>query len=112
MFEIKNKIIKITKGDSAIINVDLKYSDGSEYTMSAGDTLTFTVKKSLSGSALLQVVSTTNVIELEPSQTKNLSVGGCYYDIQLDTSDGNVYTVVGIDDCCGANMIVWNEVTV
>lgn len=111
MFEIKNNIIKITKGDSATLNIDLKNNDGKPYIMSEGDTLTLTVKKDLKNpSYLMKVVSNTTQMEFDREQTKNLVVGGLYYDIQLDTHDSKTYTVVGVTSN-SFNFFVYSEVT-
>ena len=111
MFEVKNGIIKITRGDSASLKVDLKKSDGSEYVMQSGDTLTMTVRKIIGASVLMQVVSTTNTIYISPADSKKLAVGSCVYDIELKTASGDVFTVVGLGENVTKNMIVCAEVT-
>ena len=47
MFQFKNKVIKMTRGDSGRLKVDLKSSSGAPYVMREGDTLTLTVRKSV-----------------------------------------------------------------
>lgn len=111
MFEIKDKVIKMTRGDSASLKVDLKKSDGSEYVMQEGDTLTMTVRKVIGSSVLMQIVSETNTIYISPFDSKKLLVGSCVYDIELKTASGDVFTVVGLGENITKNMIVCAEVT-
>ena len=111
MFEIKNNFIKITKGDSAKINVNLCNPDGSPYTMSSGDKLKMSVRKKIGSQTLIEVESTDNAIRLTPSITSNLIIGQCVYDIELQTAGGDVFTVVGLHDNSTYNMYVIAEVT-
>lgn len=112
MFEIiKNKGIKITKGDSAAIKVNLVNEKGEPYDMQTGDKLTMTVRKNIDSPVLMQINSTSNILDLTPSDTKNLEVGSCCFDIQLNTSAGDVFTVVGLDCFVTKNMVVIGEVT-
>ena len=111
MFEIKDKVIKMTRGDSASLRVDLERSNGSEYVMNEGDTLTMTVRKVIGSAILMQIVSDTNIIYISHSDSKNLVVGSCVYDIELRTASGDVFTVVGLGENVTKNMIVCAEVT-
>lgn len=111
MFEIKNKVIKMTKGDSASLRIDLKKADGSSYVMQEGDKLTMTVRKVIGSSVLMQIVSEDNVIYISPSDSKKLPVGSCVYDIELKTASHDVFTVIGLDENVTKNMIVCAEVS-
>lgn len=111
MFEIKNNVIKMTRGDSASLTVALKKKDGSEYVMQSGDTLTMTVRRIIGSSILMQVISETNTIYISPVDSKKLLVGSCVYDIELKTVSGDVFTVVGLGENVTKNMIVCAEVT-
>ncbi len=108
MFSIDNEMnITITKGDSAVIRVEFE-----NYTMASGDTLTFTARRRVGSAVLMSATSSTQDITLTATNTKNLEVGCCVYDIELHTSDGGVYTVVGVDNVLGySNMAVLPEVT-
>lgn len=112
MFEIKNNVMMITKGDSAKIAVGLTQADGEVYSMQPGDTLTMTVRKKPKGPVLFSVVSDVPLIKLTPEETKKLVPGKCCFDIELKTSDGDVYTVVGIrSNETDGNLIVYPEIT-
>lgn len=111
MFEVKNGVIKITKGDSAALGVSLKTTSGEPYEMQEGDTLTLTVRKNPKTSPLMSITSDTDVITFTPEDTNKLVVGNCCFDIELTTADDNVFTVVGLTDKITTNMIVYPEVT-
>ena len=111
MFEIRNNCIKITKGDTAQFDVNIGYIDGVQYVMHPGDTLRMTVRKRIGSAVLLEVESTTNTITLTHDMTSKLVPGNCVYDIELKTSAGEVYTVIGLTDNSTYNMYVVGEVT-
>lgn len=111
MFNIENNIIKITKGDSASIHVDLINEGGVEYIMEEGDTLTFTVRKMIGSPVLAKIVSHDNTIDITPTVSKEFEVGSCVYDIQLRTTADDVFTIVGLENMSQVNMYVMPEVT-
>lgn len=111
MFEIRNNFIKITKGDSASIKVNLTNDDGSDYVMQQGEKLRMTVRKAIDKEVLFSVESASNILDLTPTETKKLIKGSCFYDIQLETLAGDVFTVAGITDNMNANMFVLGEIT-
>lgn len=111
MFSIKDNVIKITRGDSASLKVDMIQSDGTNYVMSEGDTLTMTVRKVIGSSILMQIVSETDTIYISPSDSKKLIVGSCVYDIELKTASQDIFTIIGLDENVTKNMIVCAEVT-
>jgi len=92
----ENKKITIVKKDTAYISVVLP-----NYDLKEGDTLTFTIaREKESQEPLVQKVTTdfaTDHIAVFyfSSQDTNLDKGTYYYDIQLNTSDGWVDTVIG-----------------
>ena len=111
MLKISNNIIKMTKGDSAMFNVAITYADGTPYEMKSGDTLKMTVRRTIGSEVLLESESTTGTITLTHEMTSNLIPGQCVYDIELKTSTGEVYTVIGLRDNSTYNMYVIGEVT-
>lgn len=111
MLKVSNNIIKITKGDSAMFNVAITYADGTPYELKSGDTLKMTVRRTIGSEVLLESESTTGTITLTHEMTSNLIPGQCVYDIELKTSTGEVYTVIGLRDNSTYNMYVIGEVT-
>lgn len=111
MLKVSNNIIKMTKGDSAMFNVAITYADGTPYELKSGDTLKMTVRRAIGSEVLLESESTTGTITLTHEMTSNLIPGQCVYDIELKTSTGGVYTVIGLRDNSTYNMYVVGEVT-
>ena len=95
MLLIENGIIYLTKGDDAVIAVSIENSDGSEYEMQEGDTLTLTVKKSPTDSSVVQLFAQSNDknIALRHSETSKIKPGRYSCDIQLTTNDGYRFTI-------------------
>lgn len=94
MFSIDNNTIKITRGDTGRFSITLTNElDGTVYTPSAYDKITFTVKKSVKDTnILIQKEGTT--ITISPEDTANLAFGKYVYDVQVVFSNGDVDTVV------------------
>lgn len=106
MFAIYGDEINVTRGDTAIIDVEAE-----NYTFVEGDRVYFTVKRSKNDTeSLIQKVVTVfegnkAKIILLASDTK-INKGKYWYDIQFTLTDGRVDTVVP-----PARFIVGEEVT-
>ena len=83
--------INLTRGDTAYLSVNYnkKYH--------SGDKLTISVKKSLSNTAydLNKTIEANECFTFLPEDTKELKTGRYFYDIQLNTSLGEVFTLIG-----------------
>lgn len=91
-------VIKLTRGDTAKISVGiLSDNSDSEYAIKDTDKLTFTVKKKTKDKDyLLQKTAIgSTLIHIKPEDTNSMAFGKYVYDIQLDTSEGDVYTIIG-----------------
>lgn len=95
MLYINGTDIKLTRGDTAYLHIPLKTPSG-EYEMSTTDTLTFTMKKNVRETEHLiqKIVQGTNAFHIEPTDTSSMAFGKYVYDVQLETEDGDVYTVI------------------
>lgn len=95
MLYIEGHTIRMTRGDTVYLTVPLT-STTEAYEMGATDTLTLSVKRSERDTTfLLQKVSVgSNTFHIEPADTASLAFGVYKYDVQLNTSDGDVYTVI------------------
>ena len=94
----KDHTIMLTRGDTARFNVGITSKISQEdYEIQSDDTLTMTVKKSVKDEdfCFQKVVTGSTLIHVEPSDTKNIAFGKYVYDIQLDTANGDTYTVIG-----------------
>lgn len=88
------KKIKIVKGDTAILDLNIK-----NHTFVVGDKVYFTVKESVDDTVkVIQKIVTTfenNIAKVILSkEDTNVEVGSYLYDIQLSLLDGRVDTVV------------------
>ena len=89
--------IQLTRGDTARFSVPIdNETSGEEYVLSDDDRITFTVKKRVKDETPLfqKTVFGTTLFHVKPEDTQGLSFGKYVYDIQLTTSDGDVYTVI------------------
>lgn len=106
MFQINNKTIKITRGDTGIFTLDIKRQDGTPYDYS-NDTVLFTVKQDTNTDVVLiqKTVVYGENITIEPNDTKSLKYGDYVYDVEV-TSGNIVDTIIS-----PSKFIVLPEVT-
>lgn len=93
----ENNTIKLTRGDTAYIEVPLVNDvTGEEYAMQPDDKLTFTVKRTPDDSTICfqKVLVGTNCFKICPEDTANCAFGRYKYDVQLDAASGDVFTVI------------------
>ena len=96
MLNINGTDIKMTRGDSVILNMVIYTPDGNVYEMQNGDSLYFTVRelpKKTSDSPLIEKTFSNNDIKLTPADTMFLKYGRYFWDVTLIFSDGDVNTV-------------------
>lgn len=93
--KIDGNRICMVKGDTGYLNINLHYDNGNNYAIREGDKITFSVKRSIYDSdyALQKNVNAGEVIAINPEDTQNLTSGDYVYDVQLDTTLGEVFTV-------------------
>ena len=91
----KNEI-SLTRGDSAEFTVSLTDDTNADYIMNEADFITFSVKENISDKApiLQKTVYGKTTIEILPTDTAGFEFKKYWYDVQLNTSEGKVYTVV------------------
>lgn len=89
--------IRLTRGDTADLEVQLQNLDTKdEYSIKTTDKVTLSIKKSTKDDAPLVQKSVTgsNVINILPEDTSTLPFGKYKYDVQLETLDHQIYTVI------------------
>ena len=99
--QITGTDIQMTRGDTERIVVRMT-RDGERVPFEAGATLYFTVKRSLYeqdedkliGKTVTAFSGGEAVVQIDPDDTKSLSFGTYYYDIQYTSADGEVTTIV------------------
>lgn len=99
MFTVdKDNAIHLTRGDTArlLLSSVVNLVTGKEYILSADDTVTFTVKKTVYDTtpAVQITVPGGAAIHIKPEDTKEMAFGKYLYDVQLTTADSDVYTVI------------------
>lgn len=92
MFKIDEttKDIYYIRGDTAHFTVS-----PTPFELEDGDTMTFTVKKKWNGTPIIEISSTDGSFTIEAASTKELNPGNYYYDCELETGAGEVYTLLG-----------------
>lgn len=97
MHTINGTSITLTRGDTLLLQLTLT-KNGEEYTPAEGDVIRFALKQKYTDTQtkVLKVVpNDTLLLELEPEDTKTLSMGKTYvYDIQLTDANGRVDTFI------------------
>lgn len=98
MLTVQSGNITLTRGDTAYLSLDLTLNNA-PYEYSDGDTVTLSVRRSTKDDdteyLFQKVVDAGEMIVIEPADTKSLEYGRYQYDIQLNTSRGEVFTVIG-----------------
>ena len=104
MFSINGTTIKLTRGDSLVAELALKWQDGTDYEPSAGDSVVFAVKSRLNGARTEYVESSPIIsteiptsdmtLRLAPDNTAGLAFGAYAYDVEVTLADGRVDTVI------------------
>lgn len=90
--------ISLTRGDTLILNIQI-VRNNEAYIPETGDTVRFALSKDKSGNAepliLKEIDPSTLQLTINPEDTKSLSYGTYFYDVQLTTVDGYVDTFIG-----------------
>lgn len=97
MYKVEGTTIYLTRGDTFEAYVTPMTDEGTEYVFQPGDTMRFACKKKYADPEpliLKDIPTNTCLLELEPSDTKELKFGSYVYDIQLTYADGKVDTFI------------------
>ena len=97
MLKIEEDIIYLTRGDDAVLDVNMQNLEGVPYVMQSGDTLTLTVRERPEESSLPVFAATSTPgssrIIIPAKATAEAEPGQYSADIQLTTQDDKRYTV-------------------
>lgn len=97
MLKIVKDTISLTRGDSMLVQLELRKGD-EIFTPTSGDVIKFSVSKVPKGNPryILLISKTVNndtlILELEPSDTANLDYGNYLFDIEIDYASGVIDT--------------------
>ena len=89
MVDVKDNDIRMTRGDTAILNLSIQNADGTPYEITSDDTILLTVKKNTTAKAVAD-----NRITITPKETESLEYGPYCYDVELRRTDGFVATII------------------
>lgn len=124
MLYIEDDIISITKGDDAVLEIDIITSTDTAFEMDSTDTLTLTVRERPCCGCPVLLTSTSapgsNRIVLSGDATAEICPGRYSYDVQLNRANGERYTVLpcNLDPMLQGraanwkNFVVMGEVTI
>lgn len=103
-YTVEDNSITLTRGDTFRGKVGIKV-DGEQYTPVDGDVVRFALKHNKLNAdkteytdpeplILKTIPNDTLILELEPSDTKELGFGKYVYDVQITLADGTVDTFI------------------
>lgn len=97
MLSIKKNSISLTRGDNAIISINIYTPDGKIYELQNGDKIIFCVREQLkhspSSSYLLKKEFYNYEINIQPQDTNFLDYGQYLYDCSLILNNGEINTI-------------------
>lgn len=94
MFDITDNIIKITRGDTAIINLTIYDQDDNTYTPTENDHIYFTVKPDINNEYYsFKKEFTNSSVELTKEDTIIFNFGKYFFDVRLENNT-NIDTVI------------------
>lgn len=126
MFKVdpENKIIYITRGDTASIIFSAKDSEGNEFHPTANDRLIFSAAKKVGLDPLIVITNQMNedeeefwTVQLKPEHTESLPFAKYAYDVQLEMRNSStgeleaVNTIIGKTDEISPYLVIWGEVS-
>lgn len=97
MHKLYGNNIRLTRGDTLAVAVGLWNADGTEYTPNAGDVIRFALKQDYAqDTPILNIIipNDTQILTINPNDTKDLAFGNYVYDIELTKEDGTVDTFI------------------
>lgn len=96
MYSIKNNRISLTRGDSFIAHISMT-RNGEAYIPTAEDSIRFAMKRNYSEAEPLlikNIPSNTQILQLDPEDTRSLPFGKYVYDIEITFENGVVDTFI------------------
>lgn len=99
MLKIDGNDIKLTRGDTAYITISIVDQDGFPYEFEEGDQIRLQVRTkpnygSLIFNGNISIVDNEIVWTISHDETKDLAPVTYYYDVELITANGEVFTFI------------------
>lgn len=114
MLKCSGTNISITRGDSAYITLTILDGSGNKYQFNDGDKISIDVRTKpntgkLVFNATIDIVNGEIVWHILPENTRNLQVKTYYWDAQLTTSNGDVFTFITSSSFRLLDEVTYNE---
>ena len=96
-YSVTNTSIRLTRGDTLKLKINIFSSDGSAYTPKDTDVIRFAMKKGYDDTTpliLKTIPNNTLILQLDPDDTKPLDFGKYVYDVELTNEFGEVDTFI------------------
>lgn len=100
MIRISGSTILITRGDTAYISINVNDQDGNPYELQDGDKIEIHVRPRVSDRTELAFEGTVEyendevIWHIKPEDTDELEIDTYFYDVQLTTSNSDVFTII------------------
>lgn len=108
MLTCQNNTIVLTRGDTAILKLNIVDEKGTPYKLTDGDVVIFTLKRSVrERDVIFQKSMVDEKITIQPQDTANLEYGQYFYDVELTKEDGFVATVIPPHRFIVAEEVTW-----
>lgn len=114
-------MINIIRGTTNDLSLNIENEKGEQYTLQDGEKIIFGVKENAENSdynivktltsADADVVDGICTIKLTPTDTAELSFGRYYFDIGLQTANGDYYMIVPCDEFYICKAVTQKEAT-
>lgn len=108
MLTCQNNTIVLTRGDTAILKLNIVDEKGTPYKLTDGDVVIFTLKRSVrERDVIFQKSMVDGKIIIHPQDTSHLEYGQYVYDVELTKEDGFVATVIPPHRFIVAEEVTW-----
>ena len=112
-------MISVIRGTTNDLNLSIEDEKGEQYTLKDGEKIIFGVKENAENSDynIVKMLTSADIVDgictikLTPTDTAELAFGQYYFDIGLQTADGDYYMIVPCDEFCVCKAITAKEAT-
>lgn len=108
MLNCQNNTIFLTRGDSAVLRLDIINEQGIPYVPTDGDVVLFTLKRNvMEKDVIFQKSMVGGKIIIHPQDTSHLEYRQYVYDVELTKENGFVATVIPPSRFVVAEEVTW-----
>lgn len=108
MLNCQNNTITMTRGDTAVLKLDIINEQGIPYVPTDSDVVLFTLKRNvMEKDVIFQKSMVDGKIIIHPQDTSHLDYGSYFYDVELTKENGFVATVIPPHRLVIAEEVTW-----